>query len=87
MIRKLNLPTAIALVLCLTVAPSAMAFDFAPTSWFAEFFEIVKEWVMGDDDFERLRAPQPSPEEPVKMKTCEPGDEHGPVVDPGSPGC
>lgn len=93
MIRKLNAPTAILLVACLTLAPTALAADPMQRGWLADLVHTVKVWVLGDHDqrsaqTERPPADKPNPKPKPTLK-CEPNDdgEMGPHVDPNGPGC
>ena len=89
MIRKLNIATAILLVVSLTLAPTAMAADGSTGAWFSSIVEIVVDWVTGGGDLatrgESEPAPEPSKDKP--MVKCGPGGETGPMVDPHGPGC
>lgn len=88
MIRKLNTMTAILLVTCLVLAPSALATDGPGSAWYTELIEIVTEWVVGgDDDADEPPAEAEEPKYDPPMLECEPGGEMGPVIDPNGPGC
>lgn len=89
MIRKLNVPTAILLVACLTLAPTTLAADDAPRAWFSEIIATVTAWVTGGDDLatESDSEPTTSIDKEKPMLECEPGGEAGPIVDPYAPGC
>ncbi|MDA8017007.1 MAG: hypothetical protein MPN21_06110 [Thermoanaerobaculia bacterium] len=87
MIRKLNTPTAILLVACLTLAPAAFAADGSSGSWISNLVEIVKSWVGGDEEASEAPARQKKPT-PTMATNCSPGGgELGPGIEPNGPGC
>ena len=78
MIRKLNTPTAILLVTCLTFAPAALAADGPGGAWYSEVIEIVKEWVIGGDETNGSTEVT----DKKALEETDPSDESGPVFDP-----